>query len=627
MATPGLSFTQNADAPSAADTDNVQNIGGTGALVKTTGKGISPVGNIAMDPTQTAELLANMQEMVDQRTGAGSQFMRGLERASAWGSGGVQGPSQALAALNAQQQREDESVFGMRQQMAALKASNAQQEAFNKQRQAELYGGTGAGGTGGAELGTMGSLNSLAREALAAAKTPEEYNKMKARFAELLMNPDLRKPIETTEGENIVQVPLWKYGRDTIGSANTLTSDPVLQTFATVESGGKNIPSTNTKSTAYGIYQINNPTFDTAKTLNPALKDVTWEQFKANPEIQTKVAETIKQSNAKKLQDAGLPNSLLNQYATWFSGNTKLAAAPAETPIASIMTKEQIDANPSLAGKTAGQVKATMEAALNKAIPSAAAQTAPRNLSFSEVKAIEQGRIEQAKTNAAATADEQKTFRANIASAPGELQTAADMKAILTELGPDSKVLGQFLKPGMKSAIGQLLTSGVTTPIGAVALPGFSRAALATMPGITERELKLADEMESVSARLQTAVAQANKGQGTTSDAERVLFKQVGGSTLNSYEMLERVQKALEYKATFNRQAGNLMKDIQNQTGRTVDWVKFSSSPEYRELEDKYIDNLTSISKTIPMKPGQAGAQQQQAHPGAALVDKYLKAK
>ena len=72
---------------------------GAGAAVKATSKGLSPVGTIAMDPTQTAELLANMQDMVDQRTGAFNTFLSGLQRASAWGSGGVQGPAAALTAM------------------------------------------------------------------------------------------------------------------------------------------------------------------------------------------------------------------------------------------------------------------------------------------------------------------------------------------------------------------------------------------------------------------------------------------------------------------------------------------------------------------------------------------------
>jgi hypothetical protein len=79
--TPGLNTLDDDEKPVA-----------TGAAVKATGKGLSPVGTIAMDPTQTEELLANMQNMVNERTGAFSTFERGLQRASAWGSGGEKGP-------------------------------------------------------------------------------------------------------------------------------------------------------------------------------------------------------------------------------------------------------------------------------------------------------------------------------------------------------------------------------------------------------------------------------------------------------------------------------------------------------------------------------------------------------
>jgi hypothetical protein len=500
----------------------------------------------------------------------------------------------------------------MRQQMAALKASNAQQEAFNKQRQAEIYGGTGSGGAGGAAFGTMASLPQLAREALAAAKTPEEYNKLKARYGELAMNPEWMKLTEyVNDNGEVDTAPLYIASRK-MDPSNPKNSSVIqraqsadqVSPLAVQKVESNNNPLAVSRAGAQGVMQVMpNTQTDPGFGVTPA-KDKSPEELKrVGVDYYNAMRDRYKNDDLA----AVAYNMGPGKTDAWLKSGASFNSLPQET-------KEYI-----------GRVRLA-NAQLNRSQEQNVAAPTER-VSMSQAKAIEQGRIEQAKTNAAATADEQKTFRSNVNSAPGELQTAADMKAILTELGPDSKVLGQFLKPGMKSAIGQLLTSGVTTPIGTVALPGFSRAALSTMPGITERELKLADEMESVSARLQTAVAQANKGQGTTSDAERVLFKQVGGSTLNSYEMLERVQKALEYKATFNRQAGDLMKDIEYQTGRTVDWVKFRSSPEYRALENKYIDNLTSISKTIPMKSGQAGAQQQQTHPGAALVDQYLKAK
>jgi hypothetical protein len=104
------------------------------------GKGLTPAGQIAMDPKQTAELLANMQSMVDERTGAFNTFLGGLKDASAWGSGGVEGPSRALAGRDAEKAREFNDVYNMRTQMASYRAAQAQQEAFNEQ-QKNMFGG------------------------------------------------------------------------------------------------------------------------------------------------------------------------------------------------------------------------------------------------------------------------------------------------------------------------------------------------------------------------------------------------------------------------------------------------------------------------------------------------------
>jgi hypothetical protein len=588
-----------------------------GALVKSTGKTLAPVGNIAMGPEQTAELLANMQQMVDDRTGAGSQFMRGLERASAWGSGGVQGPSQALSTLNAQQQREDESVFNMRQQMAAYKSNQAQQDALAKQKSSELGGGTNATGVGGGSgaFGTIAGLPQLAREALAAAKTPEEYNKLKARFGELAMNPEWSKPVDYVNARgDLDKAPLYiaanqanpNDARNTnvFKRADVATSDTGVSPLAIQKVESNNNPLAVSRAGAEGIMQVmpntqTNPGFGVA----PA-KDKSPEELKrVGVDYYNAMRDRYKNDDLA----AVAYNMGPGKTDEWLKSGASFNSLPQET-------KEYI-----------GRVRLA-NAQLNRA-PAATETTKPTFYQAqAQAESEKAGAVEQAQTTAKASLKEQDTFReqTNVHNVGFQSETAASMKAILKELGPNSKMLNSFNTPGMASAIGQLLTSGITTPIGAISMPGFNRAVLATKPGVTERELKLVDEFDTVTARLEAAVAQANRGQGSTSDAERVLFKKIGGSSLNSYEMLERAQQALEIKANFNKQAGSLMKNIENQTGKEVNWVKFRSSPEYRALEEKYVTDLANISKSIPQTSG-TNRQQAAPHPGAALVNKYLK--
>lgn len=585
-----------------------------GALVKSTGKTLAPVGNIAMDPTQTAELLANMQQMVDDRTGAGSQFMRGLERASAWGSGGAQGPAQTLAVLNAQQQKEDESVFGMRQQMAALKSAAAQQEAFAKQKTSELGGGTGTGGgtAGGAStFGTIAGLPKLAQEALVSAKTPEEYNKMKARFAELSMNPEWSKPVEyvNAAGE-IDKAPLY------IAVSQAKQGDPrnaAVFGGKAPTAGGKGV----SPDAVEFVESRGNP-----KAVSPAGAEGTMQVM---PNTQTDPGFGVvpaKDKSPEELKRVGRDyfQAMKDRYKDDTLASIAYNMGPGKTDDWLTKTNGNFKALPAETQSYIGQVH-TANAMLNRG-QAQPAELPSQRPSFSEATAQAEARKarlqEEGKVSAESSKKEQETFRENtsVSNVADTARTAADMKAILKELGPDSKLLSVFNEPGMASAIGRLITTGIATPIGSVSMPDFARAAVTAKPGVTKRDLELLDEFDSVMARVQTAVAQANKGQGSTSDAERQLFKSVGGSSLNSYQMLERAQKAMDAKSRFNEQAGDMMAGM-HRPGRPVDWADFKNSTQYRALEKQYINELKDISKTIPQKPGQPAAtgEQQPAAP------------
>jgi hypothetical protein len=87
--------------------------------------------------------------MVDQRSGAFNTFLGGLKDASAWGAGGAEGPARALALRDEVKAKEYKDVYDMRTQMAAYRAAQAQQEAYNEE-QRRIFGGNMGGGAGGA---------------------------------------------------------------------------------------------------------------------------------------------------------------------------------------------------------------------------------------------------------------------------------------------------------------------------------------------------------------------------------------------------------------------------------------------------------------------------------------------
>ena len=132
------------------------------------------VGKTNLDPTQTAELLANMQEMIAQKTGGFNQFMSGLKDAAAWAVPGIGGQKQlALSSRDEAKRTEMQDVFNMRSQMATLKSAQAQAEADAKRAQSFLSGG--AGGAGGAQAGTFESLPPEEQQRILNARPSEQY--------------------------------------------------------------------------------------------------------------------------------------------------------------------------------------------------------------------------------------------------------------------------------------------------------------------------------------------------------------------------------------------------------------------------------------------------------------------
>ena len=94
----------------------------------------------------TPELLENMQKMIAEREAQRNSFMENLKDATAWWSGGVQGPGEALSRRAKEREEQALTTFGMKRDLAQYKV--AQDQAQNLQRQ--LFGGSAPGAAGAA---------------------------------------------------------------------------------------------------------------------------------------------------------------------------------------------------------------------------------------------------------------------------------------------------------------------------------------------------------------------------------------------------------------------------------------------------------------------------------------------
>jgi hypothetical protein len=116
-------------------------------------------------------LLENMQKLINEREAQKNSMYAALQTASAWGSGGVQGPGAMLLQQQKQREEEDATTFGMKSQLS--QARMAQQQAQNDA--AFVKNALGGGGGFGAGTGTAGAQYSPEAIAAAnAARTPAE---------------------------------------------------------------------------------------------------------------------------------------------------------------------------------------------------------------------------------------------------------------------------------------------------------------------------------------------------------------------------------------------------------------------------------------------------------------------
>lgn len=391
--------------------------------------GISAAGNVPLSATDSAELLARMEEMVKERQSPLNLLMSGLKDAAAWGSGGIHGPSEALRARDTQKISEAKDLFNMRSEMAALRSAQGQQELLKKQYEsvANPQGATGApsapAGVGAipgltpaqtntilsspnvqAELSTLAPNDYAGRLAVIRKAAQTEFgSESKSRYGapentlQEVPIPELGTGLDLTTNEfraydatgklperyKQYQEKVYaargtgKPAASTTVPSDAITKNPILRSIAGGESAFKNVPNAEGASTAYGPYQIVKGTFDSIKTNHPEFSNVTWDQFKANPKVQTAMAEAYYNDNDAVLKRNNIPVNADTHHAMWFSGNTKLATLPANTPIEKALTADQIAAN-KLEGKTVGDVRNGLKTRRDQAgMTTGAAELAP----------------------------------------------------------------------------------------------------------------------------------------------------------------------------------------------------------------------------------------------------------
>jgi hypothetical protein len=516
--------------------------------------------------------------------------MRGLERASAWGSGGAQGPSQALATLNAQQQREDESVFGMRQQMAAYKAAQAQQERLGKE-----IGNITGGGAGGAGYQIPPEI----QQAMRLAGNYEEKKKVFTDWAKdnakIMASPEWMKPTRYVDANgNIDEKPLYlaakmadPNNKQNVAVFNQAQSADQISPLAIQKVESNNNPLAVSRVGAEGVMQVMpNTQTDPGFGVTPARDKSPEELKRVGVDYYNAMRDRYKNDDLAAIAYDMGPG----KTDKWLKSGASFNSLPQET-------KEYI-----------GRVRLA-NAQLNRSQEQNVAAPSKR-VSMGEAEANLAFQKEQAKTTAEASRKEIEGFKSatEMGSVNNQIYLAKRLGELTTKYKDNPRIVNLLNNPDMSSAVAGLIAEGLTTPVGQISFKGLENAFQKVIPNATKEEINARQEIQQILKSYALEASKVASGQGAMSDFERQMFEQIAGSTSNSMDMLRRVQQVMQARANFNDKVGRAYEDSY-QAGKPQDFQLFKKSPEYRSLVQQHRDSLLNITKDLEANP--SGAQTQ----------------
>jgi hypothetical protein len=163
------------------------------------GKTAAPKGNYALPTGGTltgvdSGLLEKMQQIINEREAQKNSMASALQYASAWGSGGTQGPGAMLLQQQKQREEEDAVTFGMRNQISQYKA---QQDLARRTQSGVTNAIGGGGGGGGRAPGQAGGGFNTQIDPLVAARV-EKLNETDPIAARKYLDDHIKKVAEFT---------------------------------------------------------------------------------------------------------------------------------------------------------------------------------------------------------------------------------------------------------------------------------------------------------------------------------------------------------------------------------------------------------------------------------------------
>ena len=565
----------------------------TGSYYTTAPKATGIADKIALDSNETKEILARMQEFIDQREGPLNQLMGGLNKAYAT----TYGPGAALE-YQKQQDVEDKQIMDYRTQMAAYRAAQKQAD-IDAADYAKKMGGAGTTGAISGAAPSTGAGMGVTTKGVPTWDGIPIPPSVSSRFKEGPGSVAYNRAIinewqktETTETIKKEQSPamaaivdVFGVGQMTLAQAEKyLNKQPNLQAVV----NGQKVPLASVVSNA--IKQ------DTAPAAPAAAKPAAPVQGAPAP------AAPVQGAPAPAAPVQGAPAAAMPAPVT-----KPAAAMPA--PVAK--PAAPVQGAPAPAAPVQGAPAAPAPAAIKPSQvvvgppePPVASNYIGRQSEFNAAKEKWQKdydtynatKQELGKSNIASIKEEADKFIARTDGRVLEKRQGDNnyLGEIIKKWHGNSNVAGVLNEPTWGNAIATALQKGISTPGGNISMPDIVEILQKTKPGATEEEIEASKEIARILGQRILDVVQQSKG--STSDRDWMAFKQIAGTADNGWDALYKIQRYDEETLKTDKKERKLFDSSYN--GQTFDYNKHIINPKRIELYENYGKSLSEINRS-----------------------------
>ena len=204
-----------------------------------------------------------------------------------------------------------------------------------------------------------------------------------------------------------------------------------------------------------------------------------------------------------------------------------------------------------------------------------------------EQGALAAGRISQAQAEGKSAGELTQLIQDRKKAAILARQQGKDLERIVKET---PEIFGQFDKPGVMNAALKLASSPLTVGNTSASIPLLYDAYLRAA-GFSQKAIDNYTTSKQYFSAIELAKARENKGQGTFTDMERLVLRNVAGQPTDSKELVLKAAKFLQMSSDFDiKFANEYDKWIERFPRSNV--IEFQRSKDYKEMELKYDKQL-----------------------------------